>query len=309
MRHKSAFTLIELLVVIAIIAILAAILFPVFAQAKAAAKRTVSLSNLKQISLGSLMYSVDFDDTVIAVTTWDPSASTIGTPWGFLVQPYIRNKAILLDPQAPSQTPMPPEEEEVGYSPNDLPEWSPEYGINPYLISQPNYPYVAEWNWPPLIPRNQGSISRPADTVLFTQQYSSSEEDPDLIQTPFQWFGNIWFGPGTYFLPQAISAPDGGCTAGVGNYNIGFGGWNVSEYGEYLDGKQSAGAWTGGGSMRGVQLMVVSFSDGHAGSKPPAILAAGTSYSADMGSDGVPLQNENDICITDMAKEHYYGLQ
>jgi prepilin-type N-terminal cleavage/methylation domain-containing protein len=59
---KKAFTLIELLVVIAIIAILAAILFPVFAQAKAAAKKTAAISNQKQISLGIFMYSGDYDD-------------------------------------------------------------------------------------------------------------------------------------------------------------------------------------------------------------------------------------------------------
>jgi prepilin-type N-terminal cleavage/methylation domain-containing protein len=59
---KKAFTLIELLVVIAIIAILAAILFPVFAQAKLAAKKTVSLSNQKQIGLGIIMYAGDYDD-------------------------------------------------------------------------------------------------------------------------------------------------------------------------------------------------------------------------------------------------------
>jgi prepilin-type N-terminal cleavage/methylation domain-containing protein len=59
---KRAFTLIELLVVIAIIAILAAILFPVFAQAKAAAKKTAALSNQKQIGLGTLMYTADYDD-------------------------------------------------------------------------------------------------------------------------------------------------------------------------------------------------------------------------------------------------------
>ena len=59
---KKAFTLIELLVVIAIIAILAAILFPVFAQAKAAAKKTAALSNQKQIGLGILLYTGDYDD-------------------------------------------------------------------------------------------------------------------------------------------------------------------------------------------------------------------------------------------------------
>ncbi len=59
---KRAFTLIELLVVIAIIAILAAILFPVFAQAKAAAKKTVCLSNVKQQALAFTMYANDNDD-------------------------------------------------------------------------------------------------------------------------------------------------------------------------------------------------------------------------------------------------------
>jgi len=61
-RRNTAFTLIELLVVIAIIAILAAILFPVFAQAKKAAKTTVSLSNVKQMNLGAVIYSNDYDD-------------------------------------------------------------------------------------------------------------------------------------------------------------------------------------------------------------------------------------------------------
>jgi prepilin-type N-terminal cleavage/methylation domain-containing protein/prepilin-type processing-associated H-X9-DG protein len=59
---KKAFTLIELLVVIAIIAILAAILFPVFAQAKVAAKKTSALSNQKQITLGMFLYTADYDD-------------------------------------------------------------------------------------------------------------------------------------------------------------------------------------------------------------------------------------------------------
>ncbi|MBI5705589.1 MAG: prepilin-type N-terminal cleavage/methylation domain-containing protein [Armatimonadetes bacterium] len=60
---KKAFTLIELLVVIAIIAILAAILFPVFAQAKTAAKKSVAISNQKQITTGMFLYTTDYDDT------------------------------------------------------------------------------------------------------------------------------------------------------------------------------------------------------------------------------------------------------
>jgi len=61
-NQKSAFTLIELLVVIAIIAILAAILFPVFAQARSKARQISGLSNIKQVALSILMYSQDYDE-------------------------------------------------------------------------------------------------------------------------------------------------------------------------------------------------------------------------------------------------------
>jgi len=70
-RSRKAFTLIELLVVITIIAILAAILFPVFAQAKAAAKKTQCLSNLKQLGLACQMYMADNDDCFPAITQWN----------------------------------------------------------------------------------------------------------------------------------------------------------------------------------------------------------------------------------------------
>lgn len=96
---KKAFTLIELLVVIAIIAILAAILFPVFAQAKAAAKATSCLSNTKQIALAGLMYSNDVDDQILpsytlVPSTWESTASATSQPlsfWNDLVQPYLKS--------------------------------------------------------------------------------------------------------------------------------------------------------------------------------------------------------------------------
>lgn len=89
---KKAFTLIELLVVIAIIAILAAILFPVFAQAKAAAKRTSEISNLKNISLGVIMYSGDYDDVLVPIyqANWSRPRHEI-VLWKDSVLPYIKN--------------------------------------------------------------------------------------------------------------------------------------------------------------------------------------------------------------------------
>ncbi len=96
---KKAFTLIELLVVIAIIAILAAILFPVFAQAKLAAKKTSDLSNLKQLGTAMNIYAADYDDTMIsfpwAHPTWTSSpARSMGAFWTDRVMPYVKNRQI-----------------------------------------------------------------------------------------------------------------------------------------------------------------------------------------------------------------------
>ena len=98
MRRK-AFTLIELLVVIAIIAILAAILFPVFAQAKVAAKKTVVLSNQKQINIGLQLYGADSDDLLVSyITRTGQPRSDVWrradvVSWADGTQPYIKNGA------------------------------------------------------------------------------------------------------------------------------------------------------------------------------------------------------------------------
>ncbi len=101
-RNHAAFTLIELLVVIAIIAILAAILFPVFAQAKKAAQHAVTLSNQKQVVLAQQMYAGDYDDVlpVRGTTNGDGyswgvgwcTADLWGCPsWDKLAYPYMKN--------------------------------------------------------------------------------------------------------------------------------------------------------------------------------------------------------------------------
>ncbi len=99
---KHAFTLIELLVVIAIIAILAAILFPVFAQAKRAAKGSVALSGAKQMALGQLMYTNDADDQFSPTVEYQGGWSV--APFSYLQQPYMKSWGILIDPTGPSQS-------------------------------------------------------------------------------------------------------------------------------------------------------------------------------------------------------------
>jgi prepilin-type N-terminal cleavage/methylation domain-containing protein/prepilin-type processing-associated H-X9-DG protein len=115
---KKAFTLIELLVVIAIIAILAAILFPVFAQAKLAAKKSVDLSNMKQMATASFMYYNDYDDTLFLyrTSTSDPTYNPFHTDpnvganscagsssskkqfWNVLLYPYIKSYDLFKGP-------------------------------------------------------------------------------------------------------------------------------------------------------------------------------------------------------------------
>jgi len=120
MRRHSAFTLIELLVVIAIIAILAAILFPVFAQARASARAISCVSNVKQFSLGTLMYAQDYDEQIPLIDNngstaygccpsgqcypdWGSPGTDPNEPdamFAGVVQPYIKSRQMTYCPEA-----------------------------------------------------------------------------------------------------------------------------------------------------------------------------------------------------------------
>jgi prepilin-type N-terminal cleavage/methylation domain-containing protein/prepilin-type processing-associated H-X9-DG protein len=116
--RRTGFTLIELLVVIAIIAILAAILFPVFARARENARRASCQSNLKQVGLGILQYTQDYDERY-------PLRNNNGVSWRQRVQPYIKSTQIFV---CPSNTRVSAAENDAVTS--DFPRTRDGYAIN-----------------------------------------------------------------------------------------------------------------------------------------------------------------------------------
>lgn len=103
-RHRRGFTLIELLVVIAIIAILAAILFPVFAKAREAARKTSCSNNLRQMGTALMMYAQDYDE-IYPNRRFGTAARPKGDDtysWRSVLQPYIKNNQLFVCPSNPS---------------------------------------------------------------------------------------------------------------------------------------------------------------------------------------------------------------
>lgn len=112
MMKRKAFTLIELLVVIAIIAILAAILFPVFARARESARRASCISNLKQMGLAMMMYTQDYDETYPQTYIWVDSDYDYPTGsewypevlyWPQILYPYHKSTNAFFCPSAPEE--------------------------------------------------------------------------------------------------------------------------------------------------------------------------------------------------------------
>ncbi|HWD40313.1 MAG TPA: prepilin-type N-terminal cleavage/methylation domain-containing protein [Fimbriimonas sp.] len=154
---KRAFTLIELLVVIAIIAILAAVLFPVFAQAKAAAKATACLSNMKQMGLGLQLYVNDYDDMMFYRSGWansragntkliGPGEKSDNFRWWNLLMPYLKSSAILKCPD------------------DDQPTLSNDYNGTPNIYR--SYMAIATAE-----SMNLGALPNPVDTMVITEKW------------------------------------------------------------------------------------------------------------------------------------------
>lgn len=176
MNRKSGFTLIELLVVIAIIAILAAILFPVFAQAREKARQTSCLSNLKQLSLGTLMYVQDNDETF-------PLHETVGADGYFYIwssknslNVYVKNTGIL---KCPSDSLTNPKAEDVGIYDGRVPVgmsymvnlFTPGYSGALFGVDSPRGLFVhsPEYNNGISSPTTLANVNKPTEVVMFTE--------------------------------------------------------------------------------------------------------------------------------------------
>lgn len=165
---KKAFTLIELLVVIAIIAILGAILFPVFAQAREKARQTQCFSNLRQVAFAAQMYLQDYEEQFFPAFSTGPD-NLYGVPtfgyygWPWLVYPYAKQYEVFWCPSEPETNCRQRDYQYFGYVFGRFPAW----GMNQRTLSPGLDPYnPAELPYKGV---SLGTVQRPAEILMFVE--------------------------------------------------------------------------------------------------------------------------------------------
>ena len=199
-RMARAFTLIELLVVIAIIAILAAILFPVFAQAREKARQTSCLSNEKQLGLAVLSYAQDYDETYPqAVVNANMYAGTAPSHWQQMIVPYVKADGVFACPDDPTAGGYESTATWKGlitsYAANGYFGYPGFSGYTAALLGPMGVPALIATQNPPVMAF--ATVKRPADSILLFERHS---QDMGKVagRTPGDSFSNNYtnYGPG-----------------------------------------------------------------------------------------------------------------
>jgi len=271
------------LVVIAIIAILAAILFPVFAQAKVAAKATSSLSNNKELALGAIMYSGDYDDTAVPSDLWGGGypiwfgvTGSDFSPWAYTMSPYLKSNAIDQDALQTTLGPVP-----SGWASSWWYGYQPQYGYN-YTVWSPSMCCSIPT---PVLPVSMTSVARVAEVPLFTESFGTTN--------------TIWYGPGG---PLTLASIDPVYCHNVSGSPLCFSSWGLAGglfgFGAPWNDPANGGG-TGQVSFRKnysskfpvTGMTTTTFGDGHAKLMSPGGLSVGTNYNGSINASAVVILN------------------
>jgi len=287
--NRSGFTLIELLVVIAIIAILAAILFPVFAQARESARKTSCLSNAKQLGLGIIMYIQDYDETMI-MSANDSKPGPLRdngvayrpwSPWTLQVQPYIKNTDLLDCPDNKFLSFI------ISANATARKEIYASYGFNygylgTFAGSDPSGSGNYEW-----LPIGLAAVNKPATVVMITDAQGPNYADTGHATVWVQPTGNIVDPPDAYLSDQVFWGGGWGNACSDQNITLAY---EFPCYGG-VDFRHSGGTFVKNKMPDGGASTV--FCDGHAKFYRAGGLAAGTNYS--------PTQNGGSVFQVDKS--------
>ncbi|HRJ26311.1 MAG TPA: prepilin-type N-terminal cleavage/methylation domain-containing protein [Fimbriimonadaceae bacterium] len=279
--YRRAFTLIELLVVIAIIAILAAILFPVFARAKVMAKGAASISNMKQIGISHMMYMADYEDRAVLVGTTNEADSPFllngvpYKPWSWLLWPYMKNANIQQDPLR-SAEPV----NVAGANQQIFWAYRNHYGYA-FTVYSPTLFTTGGWQVNTI---KSTTIGQPASTVMFSLKKGRNNQADWLWVNSPVWMANLvappHCGSGDYTTVNPVSI----CAPAVRWGSNGY----TSEIPPIVEGRH-----TGGNAFRKNNQHIVCMGDGHVKGMASPQLAAGTNWTPTTPSGSITITDIN----------------